>query len=149
VLHFLPGHKTGIDFLADTYKEMYNYPKDITILKAECEHLPLENEQFDIIFCSNAYDHFNNLTLANNEIYRVLKPNGFFILAVEIFYKIKDRGSEHPYCLNKENLYQYLTKYNCFYSREVPWVGLREYIRGETTTNDTELLLILQKNNDY
>jgi ubiquinone/menaquinone biosynthesis C-methylase UbiE len=145
ILHFLPGKKTGIDSLADVYKELYTYPQDLNILKADCESLPFENNQFDIIFCTNAYDHFNNLDSANKEIYRVLKPNGFFILAVEIFYKTKDRGIEHPYCLSKPNLFQYLIKYKYLFEKEIPWVGLREYIQHKQKTTENELLLVLQK----
>lgn len=145
ILHFLPGERYGIDSLANKYKKLYKYPEDLNIIKTDCEKLPFADNFFDIIFCSNAFDHFDNIEKANSEIYRVLKKNGYFVLAVEFYQEYRDRGAAHPHCLTKSEVYNYIKDYTCLYQREVPWIGLREYIKNITESNDKELLLILQK----
>lgn len=145
ILHFLPGEKHGIDSLADIYFKLYKYPKDMKIVKADCEKLPYNNNYFDIIFCSNSFDHFDNLEQSSKEIYRVLKSKGFFVLSVEYFEKFKERNKAHPHCLSKKDIYKFIKSYRCLYQREIPWVGLREYVEDIRIADEKELLLILQK----
>ena len=47
VLHFLNGKRYGIDPLAESYKNLYKYPEDIHIQKAEGEYIPFLDEFFD------------------------------------------------------------------------------------------------------
>ena len=145
ILHFIKGQKYGIDALIKEYRTLYQYPNTINTIPAKAESIPFKNETFDIIFCSNAYDHVDNIELARKEIYRVLKPEGYFVLAVEFFKQKKVRDSAHPYCLLKEDVYNLTNEYLYLYQRITPWVGLKEHILGVTQYDEEELLFILQK----
>lgn len=80
-----------------------------------------------------------------SEIFRVLKPNGYFVLSVEFFKQFVKRDSAHPNCLLENDVYDLVKPFYGLYKRKIPWVGLREHIRGITTYDQEELLLILQK----
>ncbi|MGB1242078.1 MAG: class I SAM-dependent methyltransferase [Chitinophagales bacterium] len=53
---------------------------DIDFQFAEAENLPFEAESFDIVTCRIAPHHFENPEQFVKEAYRVLKPNGLFLL---------------------------------------------------------------------
>lgn len=59
---------------------------------AEGEHLPFFSNQFDIVFLCGALHHFNTFDHILAQIYRVLKPGGYFIAAGEpsIFFFNKE-----------------------------------------------------------
>jgi len=145
ILHFLPGERFGIDPLAETYKTLYDYPPELNILKAKGENIPFKDNFFDVVFCSNALDHVDDIEKTNNEIYRVLKPQGHFILAVEFFKEKKVRDSAHPYCLLEEDIMKLTERYTRLSIRKIPWIGLREYADGITTYTEEEFLMILKK----
>ena len=50
VLHFVKGRRYGIDPLADSYKQIYDFPEDIRIQKAVGEDIPFADEFFDVVF---------------------------------------------------------------------------------------------------
>lgn len=104
ILHFLDGEKYGIDPLADEYQKLYNYPPEINIQKGFGENIPFADEYFDIVFCSNALDHVTDPEKTINEIYRVLKTGGYFVLTVEIFPRKTARNLAHPHSLTKKDI---------------------------------------------
>jgi len=69
---------------ADISQEMLNvaskkYSK-VKFVKASAYDLPFTDDQFDIVVCAFLIVHLNDLEKAFSEVYRVLKPNGVFIL---------------------------------------------------------------------
>lgn len=54
--------------------------ENIQYIIADAENLPLLDESFDAVTCRIAAHHFPNPEKFINEVYRVLKPNGKFIL---------------------------------------------------------------------
>ncbi|OGM02174.1 hypothetical protein A2115_01530 [Candidatus Woesebacteria bacterium GWA1_41_8] len=103
VLHFVEGKKWGIDPLAETYKKLYPYPKDIIIKKAVGEKIAFSRGFFDVVFCTNSLDHTDNPAKTLSEIYRVLKPGAFFVLHVDIFKKKAKRDKTHPFCFTQKD----------------------------------------------
>jgi ubiquinone/menaquinone biosynthesis C-methylase UbiE len=93
VLHFVEGKRYGIDPLACEYKRFYTYPEGINIQNGFGEEIPFPNEYFDVVFCSNVLDHVSDPAKTIEEIKRVLKSKGYFVLTVEIFEKNKERSS--------------------------------------------------------
>lgn len=63
----------------------------MTILRGVGENIPFPDEFFDAVFCSNALDHVEDPKKTVEEIHRVLKKGGYFILTVEIF-KRREKG---------------------------------------------------------
>jgi len=146
VLHFLNGKKYGIDPLAESYKNLYKYPGDIHIQKAESEDIPFMNEFFDIVFCSNVLDHVTDPHKAIDNILRVLKKNGYFVLTVEIFKEQTQRDPAHPHSLTKTDVVNLVgNRFQILFERESPWIGLKHYVNGRRDNANNELIILLQK----
>ena len=106
-LHYIQGKgtfKVGIDPLLGTlYEEVA--AKDIFYIRGIGEHLPFAEEKFDVALCHNVLDHVINPEKVLEEIYRVLKKQGMFLLCVNTHPKIvlafepilRNFDKEHPY----------------------------------------------------
>jgi len=145
ILHFIDGKKYGIDPLASMYKRLYSYPNDIDIRTATAEEIPFDNEFFDVVFCSNVLDHVTNPNKSVNEIHRVLKNNGYFVLTVEIFDKRIKRDIAHPFSFTKDDIHSLLKRYKILFEKESVWIGLRNYVKGRKTSNSKELIVVAKK----
>lgn len=51
-------------------------------IKADICNLPFEDNSFDIIFCNHVLEHIPDDTKAIQEMYRILKPNGWGIFQI-------------------------------------------------------------------
>ncbi len=54
----------------------------IADVKADICDLPFEDESFDVIFCNHVLEHISDDTKAMQELYRVMKTNGFGIFQI-------------------------------------------------------------------
>ena len=121
VLHFVKGKKYGIDPLANEYKRLYDFPRDIEIIQASGEKIPFASKYFEVVFCSNALDHVTSAEKAVSEIHRVLAEGGFFVLTVELFQERVERNAAHPYSLRREDLFDLLkNKFKVVFEKESP-----------------------------
>jgi ubiquinone/menaquinone biosynthesis C-methylase UbiE len=158
VLHYIPvGLKYGIDPLANYYRLFYRYPKDIKIQRGSGENIPFPDNQFDVTFCSNAIDHTSNPLKVISEINRILKPNGYFVLTVEIFNEKVERGVAHPHSLSEADVRGLLKKYFkvVFEKRTIMnTIGKRkvknrvEYFVTPSLSKTEELIFVLQNVKD-
>lgn len=90
LLHFAPEpclkneiKKSKIDYYDGDINPSYaTHVLDIT-------NINFSNDHFDYIICSHVLAHVPNQSLALNELYRVLKPNGILILMTYIQPEIK------------------------------------------------------------
>jgi SAM-dependent methyltransferase len=147
VLHYVKGSKrVGVDPLADDYLKVYNYPEGIEVKKGFGEDLEFNNELFDVVFCSNVLDHTTNPQKNINEIWRVLKPGGYFVLTLELFDEKKRRDVAHPHAITRKDVID-LTgdDFSCLFQRESPWIGVGAYVNGATTSYNKELIAIFKK----
>jgi arsenite methyltransferase len=55
--------------------------KNVKFLKSELENIPLENNFVDLIISNCTINHAINKQQVWNEVYRVLKPNGRFVVS--------------------------------------------------------------------
>lgn len=146
ILHYIKGKRFGIDPLADKLVKIYKYPEDINITKGYGENIPFPDNYFDTIFCSNALDHTEDPNNVVAEIYRVLKPQGYFILTIEIFQEHKKRDIVHPHTFQKEDVYSLIKdKYEVLFENESPWIGLKAYYAGLRRSHKKELIMVLRK----
>ncbi len=72
---------TGIDLTP----EMINVAKaknlsNTQFIVGDCEKLPFPDESFDAVICSNSFHHYPNPQDFFDNVYRVLRKNGRFIL---------------------------------------------------------------------
>ncbi|MCC5909128.1 MAG: class I SAM-dependent methyltransferase [Clostridiaceae bacterium] len=52
----------------------------LEIIHGDVHHIPLKSNSVDRVLCHNAYPHFQDPNKAIKEIYRILKPEGLFII---------------------------------------------------------------------
>lgn len=145
VLHFVDGDKYGIDPLGDEYNKIYSYPNDCNIKKGFSEDIQHPDNFFDVVFCTNALDHVTDPVKSIDEIHRVLKPDGFFILAVEIFNKAIKRDNAHPHSFTKEYTHNLIkNKFEVVKTKETKWIGIINYVNGARTGENKEFMLFLK-----
>lgn len=60
----------------------------IADIKADLRNLPLEDNQYDVIFCNHVLEHIVEDQQAMQELYRVMKPGGWGIFQVPIKYDL-------------------------------------------------------------
>jgi SAM-dependent methyltransferase len=146
VLHYLPGHRIGVDPLADRYRELYDYPDDMEIVAAPGEELPFEDGSFDTVFCSNVIDHCTDPAAAVAEMRRVLAAGGWLVLTVELHeHRRGAREPGHPHSFNESRLMQLLDGFQPELTRRSPWYGLRGWCRGEPPTEHEELIVVARE----
>lgn len=146
VLHYLPGHRYGIDPLADRYKAIYDYPMNIEVRKGYGESIPFPTGFFDVVFCSNALDHVEDPGQTISEISRVLRPGGHFVLTCEAFETdIGRRNVGHPHSMTADAMHHLLKGFRIAAHWDSPWVGLRNYLLGSPGSNQAEHVCLLQK----
>ncbi len=74
----------GIDIsekMIHRIKERFRH-KNVKLIRANAEKLPLKNNQLDKIICSELIEHVYNPSKTMSEMIRVLKPNGILIITI-------------------------------------------------------------------
>lgn len=69
----------GVDLspkMIEKAKSNFHGRANLFFTQANVESIPLENEFFDIIICTNSFHHYPNPAKALDEIYRLLKSGG-------------------------------------------------------------------------
>jgi SAM-dependent methyltransferase len=74
------------------------------VLCQDVESLTFQNEQFDVVVTEDVFEHLRHPYKALQEIYRVLKPSGYYIFTVPMSYTKKtvvrvDTSTETDVCL--------------------------------------------------
>jgi SAM-dependent methyltransferase len=64
------------------WEELFKIKLDKTIV-CKSYDIPLDNASADIIFCFAAFHHFRDYQNTLNEVYRILKPNGYCLFLFE------------------------------------------------------------------
>lgn len=84
VLHFAPEQAFYKKFRKLTNLEYtttdLNSP--LADIQADICDLPFDNNSFDVIFCNHVLEHIPDDTTAMEELYRILKPNGWGIFQI-------------------------------------------------------------------
>lgn len=147
VLNIIDGKKkTAIDQLADEYKKIADY-QNINLIKSYAEKLPFLNNEFDVVFCSNALDHTEKPGVVLKEIFRVLKDRGKLILTCEIFDEGYERDIAHPHSFTATKLIYLLRDFKIIFLKTSPWIGMTNYILGNREYQNMEWVIVAQKEN--
>jgi len=73
------GSFYGIDLsekMIEKAKENFKGRENFHFIKANAEEIPLENNRFNIIICTNSFHHYLHPDKALKEMHRLLKPQG-------------------------------------------------------------------------
>ncbi|MGD9397453.1 MAG: class I SAM-dependent methyltransferase, partial [Candidatus Thorarchaeota archaeon] len=73
---------TGIDILEDDLKKAREHFKDapVKLIEMNAETMTFQDNQFDTVCISYTIHHLENIDTVLAEMYRVLKPGGYFII---------------------------------------------------------------------
>lgn len=74
----------GLDPLADKYLKMGAQKHTMNYVKGVSESIPFEDNVMDIVCSFNSLDHVDNVSKSIQEIIRVTKSGGYFLLIVDI-----------------------------------------------------------------
>lgn len=93
-------------------------PCEFAFEKKVCDacHISYPNDFFDLVLAFDVLEHIEDDRLAIDEIYRVLKPDGFFIFTVPAFnflYGSHDQALQHFRRYNKKTIRNRLLNLSC------------------------------------
>ena len=146
ILNFIPGDRYGIDPLADEYRKLYEFPRGLTIKKGFGEKIPFGSDFFDVVFCSNALDHTTDPARAVEEILRVLRQRGYFVLIVELFDVKTERDLAHPHAITRADIGALLgDRFEVLFERRSPWMLVSSYVDGSGETDGEQLIMVMRK----
>jgi SAM-dependent methyltransferase len=90
VLHIAP-EICFIDRFEKIHSDTYitaDIESPLAKVKLDVHAIPFAEAKFDVVFCNHVMEHVDNDLKAMSEIFRVLKPDGFAILQVPLFYPL-------------------------------------------------------------
>ncbi len=84
VLHIAPEQCFHKKFKAQTNLDYLtaDLVSPIADMHFDLHQIPLEDNQFDVVFCNHVMEHVNDALQCMSELYRVLKPGGWGIMQV-------------------------------------------------------------------
>jgi SAM-dependent methyltransferase len=66
----------------------------LAMVKLDVLDMPFTTAEFEVVFCNHVMEHVANDLQAMDEIYRVLKPGGWGIIQVPLFYPLPETTYE-------------------------------------------------------
>lgn len=121
IVYFLEARRrVGLDPLAAHYAQWNGYwGKRAELIQADAASMPLADESFDSVFCTNVLDHTFNPSGVLREINRILKPGGRLVLHVDLDSPLRKlhkvvksiSGVLHPQSLTYDWLLKQLQNY--------------------------------------
>ena len=76
--------RIGLDPLSGKYLKLGADKHKMKYVNAYSEHMPFDNDYFDVVCSFNSLDHVEDVNQTCMEIKRVLKPGGIFLLIVDV-----------------------------------------------------------------
>lgn len=84
------------------------------IIKADITNLPFDDGSFDTVFCTEVLEHLEDKDLKKGvqEVFRVLKPGGFFIVTTPFDENLEERMVVCPECGTRFHRVQHMQSFN-------------------------------------
>ena len=76
--------RIGLDPLSEKYLKLGADKHKMKYVNAYSENIPFDKTHFDVVCSFNSLDHVEDVKQTCNEIKRVLKPQGIFLLIVDV-----------------------------------------------------------------
>ena len=65
-------------------------------VKMDAHDIPFEEASFDMVFCNHVLEHVTDDIKVMSEIFRVMKPGGWGILQIPLFFPLAEKTTEDP-----------------------------------------------------
>jgi ubiquinone/menaquinone biosynthesis C-methylase UbiE len=106
------GIDISLQMLKKCQKKMKQLKRDITLIQAEAEFLPIKDECFDVVFSAGGFNFFNDPGKAVLEMLRIAK-SGVKILITDETEKLRSKFDSHKFYKNNpvKNPAEYLPDY--------------------------------------
>ncbi|MGA2515011.1 MAG: class I SAM-dependent methyltransferase [Thermodesulfobacteriota bacterium] len=132
--HFQMSIGLDIDQEAIEYAKKHSASAFVQFLIADSMALPFHDNSLDAIVCNHVYEHVPDAQQMINEIYRVLKENGFCYFSAGNKYMIIEGHYGLPFLsfLPKPIAHRYLKiagKGSFYYEEHLPLRGLRRLVK--------------------
>lgn len=113
--------------------ELYQYLRNrcpLNFFQISAEKLHFESCQFDLVVCYNVLDHTHNPYAILDEIHRVLRPGGYFLMGLDalglanwVRHKLFIEDVCHPYKFTSWHVQNLLPmhKFKTIYFEKQPW----------------------------
>lgn len=109
----------GLDPLVDEYAKLYPLDPTIKWQRAYLEAIEL-NRQFQLVCCTNALDHVEDLDRAMACLRTLVAPGGSLLLTVDVFASEMARNEGHPYSFTRDSFSRLLRRFGF----DVQWQAL-------------------------
>jgi len=132
--HFSVAIGIDIDQEAVQYAKVHSPSLQVQFLMADSMALPFQDNSIDVIVCNHTYEHVPEANRMMDEIFRVLKQEGFCYLAAGNKYMIIEGHYFLPFLswLPKSLAHLYLKatgKGNFYYEEHLSFGRLRQLVR--------------------
>lgn len=112
------GHKvTGVDISEEMLIQARSRNKNANFIQGNLTKLPLDSESFDLVICSLALTHFQQIDQVLTELSRVVRPGGHIILS-DIHPWLVELGGQAEF-RDKEGKLGYVTNYVHWHSEYI------------------------------
>lgn len=100
------GHVTAMDFspLALEFAQQHLGELPVKLVRGDATRLPFQDNHFDVVTMLDVLEHVEDDLAAVQEIHRVLRPDGAFVLSVPAYQKL---WSMHDEALHHFRRYEY------------------------------------------
>jgi SAM-dependent methyltransferase len=112
----MAAERVGLDPLVNKYLGLGTSRHQMKYVEAPSESIPFPDGYFDIVTCLNALDHVDDLQKTIAEIKRVTRPDGLFLLSVEIDHP--PSGTE-PITISEQDMDQFRPEFTTISSFKV------------------------------
>lgn len=132
VLHFAPekGIKNNLMVMKNIKYVTTDLFDESTMLQTDITNMPFKEGTFDVVLCNHVLEHIIDDIKAMNELYRILKKDGWAILQVPIDYN-KSRTYEDATIISPDQRLKYFMQkdhvriYGKDYSERLKSVGFK------------------------
>ncbi len=142
------GHVTSVDIDAPAiaYAKATFDRKNLDFLVGDAMNIPLQSEQFDVVVCSQVYEHVPDSRRMMEEIFRILRPGGVCYFAANNRFMFDEPHYNLPLLsvLPRRLAHLYIRlsgKAHFYYERHLSYWGLKRLVAHFNIYDYTRMII--------